>query len=206
MQDELDEGDGLEAGEAPELFWRLMEAIDRDAWPLEIRFGIDLPGSLRDSHLRPTLLSESEDAGESEATPGGLRAVFRLTREKVQAMVVERVRAARRAGKPVLVSLCLLSRLDRACFLELAAESFAELLQTSTIALSPDESLAGLVVELHELDPELVPQMLAQTLGVDRVAGERLRGLLLEALSDLACADQLGLLTAQSLCDRLEPA
>ena len=206
MHDESDERDGLEFGEPPDLFWKLMEAIERDDWPLEIRFGIELTGPPRDFHLRPTLLSDSGDAAEPEATPGSLRAVCRLSREKVQAMIVDRIRAARRAREPVLLNLCLLSRINRACFLELAAESFAELLQTSTSALSPDEPLVGLIVELHEFDPEIVPQMLAHTLFVDRVAGERLRGLLLDALADPACADQLGLLTAQSLCERLEPA
>jgi hypothetical protein len=204
MHDGSDEMDASQAGEPPELFWKLMEAIERGTWPLEIRFGIEVIGLPPNLRFRSTILSDSEDASEPEAPGGGLRAVCRLSREKVQAMVVDRIRAARRAGQPVLVSLCLLSRLDRACFLELAAESFADLLRTSTSELPPDEPLAGLVVDLHEFDPELVPQLVAHTIRVDRVAGERLRWLLMDALVEPACADQLGLLTAQSLCELLE--
>ncbi len=204
MHDEPDEPDTSESGEQPELFWKFMEAIERGTWPLEIRFGIEAFGLPPNLRFRSTILSDSEDASEPEAPRGGLRAVCRLSRERVQAVVVDRIRAARRAGQGVLVSLCLLSRLDRACFLELAAESFADLLRTSTSDLSPDEPLAGLVVDLHEFDPELVPRLVAHTIGVDRVAGERLRWLLLDVLADPACADQFGLLTAQSLCDRLE--
>jgi hypothetical protein len=204
MLDEPDEMDASDAGEPPKLFWKLMEAIERGSWPLEIRFGIEAVGLPKKLRFRSTILSEPEDAAEPEAPRGGLWAVCRLSREKVQAMVVDRIRAARRAGQGVLVSLCLLSRLDRACFLELAAESFADLLQTSTSQLSQEEPLAGLVVDLHEVDPELVPQLVAHTIGVDPVAGERLRSLLLDALADPACADQLGLLTVHSLCERLE--
>ncbi len=68
------------------------------------------------------------------------------------------------------------------------------------------EPLPLFVLFVHDVDPELLPQLVTRTKTISRRAAARLCNLLLDAMDEPQCAEELGLLAAQTLRDRLEEA
>jgi hypothetical protein len=97
-----------------------------------------------------------------------------------------------------------LAPIDRDCFLETAAAHFDRLLGETDAALRCDRYLFGFVRELHELDNELVGDLVARTMRFDRAAGTRLRNVILELVEDPVAREHLGWLAAAAIAERLE--
>jgi hypothetical protein len=97
-------------------------------------------------------------------------------------------------------------RVDRACFLQTAASYFAERLVKCDPPLLGDCYLPGFLEDLHEYDEELIAELVATTVQIDRVAGVRLRDGMLECISDPTVREMIGWLAAASIAERIEQA
>jgi hypothetical protein len=132
-----------------------------------------------------------------------LRGSYRLSREKVRDMFVDALASAGDDPERAWSSLALLARLDRPCFFQKAAEHF-EKHRSDNAGLRASEWFAAFIADLHEVDVELLPQLVASVTNDDPAAGAWLRSIVVDTIVEPTCADQLGLLAVQALCDRLE--
>lgn len=128
---------------------------------------------------------------------------FTYDRAKIRELMLEQIRTPLRPGGSRLADLFGLIHVDRDCFLETAAGHFAEQLRATDASLRHDRYLFGFLQDLHEYDGEAIGDLVAATMRVDRAAGVRLRGVILELLDDPRARDALGWLVAAQLNDEL---
>ena len=183
---------------------RMQECIEKGTFPLEVQFALDffadgdrlrcrtrvLPSD-PPSSLRPVLVVEG---------------VYKFRFDQFQQAVIDRIRkdvGERQAG---LYSMVSLARIDGDSFCELAPEYFVDRLESPENELPEAEHLPLFVLFIHDVDPELLPQLVTRTKAISRRAAVRLRNMLLDAMDEPQCAEELGWLAAQTLRDRLEEA
>ncbi len=98
----------------------------------------------------------------------------------------------------------LLARVDRVCFLETAAAHFVDLLAETDAAPRRDPWLVEFLRELHEYDDDLIGDLVAETIRVNRAAGARLREAILDTVSDPQAREHLGWLVAAAITERAQ--
>jgi len=178
-------------------FYRLMEAIDNNTWPAVMEFGAKLRA-----------VPPRTPRGPRRAPPGMpalsqvISGTYTLSREQVRDMFLEKLQSAGEDGRRAVSWLSMLARLDRPCFFRAATDYFRRT-HLSPGADLPESELAALIVDLHELDRELPAALVERLMRSDRAAGESLRSRIVDAVSEPPCAEHLGLLAVQALCDRL---
>ncbi len=185
-----------------ESFFKFVEQIDRGEWPVKVPLTVKL--GIKNG--RPSVLAAGDDSDDVPRAPEppALSVTVSLDREKVRQIVLDVIESAARRGRSKLSGLALLARVDRECFLDSTARHFANLLRDTDETLRTDETLSEFLVDLHEWESELIGQCIERTAAVDRAAGDRLRSLILDAINEPPCRDELGLLAVAQLAERLE--
>jgi hypothetical protein len=172
----------------------------RGCWPIRMPLVLEIfaQGPKPQVHsLRP---------GDARRHPNSqvVTLVLEFDRDHVRNLMLEQVRSPLEPGHSRLVDLIGLIFVDRPCFLATAAAHFAEALRQTDVALRRDRCLFSFVRELHEFDGDVVGDLAAETMRLDRAAGERLRTVLLDLLDHPQARDHLGWLAAAALSERLE--
>ncbi len=187
-----------------ESFFKFVEQIERGEWPIEVPFTVKM--GIKNG--RPSVLAAGDvsDDVPGMPEPPALTVTMSLDWEKVRGIVLDVIESAARRGRSKLSGLALLARVDRECFLDNAARHFADLLRDTDEALRTDETLSEFLVDLHERESELIAACIEHTGAVDRTAGDRLRSLILDAINEPPCRDELGLLSVAQLVEQLEGA
>jgi hypothetical protein len=129
--------------------------------------------------------------------------VLEFDRARVRDLMLEQIHSPHDPEDSMLIDLIGLAPVDRECFLETAAQHFAETLRCTDAPLRRDRCLFGFVRELHELDGEVIGDLVAETMRRDRTAGARLRGVILDLVDHPEAREHLGWLAAAAITDRL---
>ena len=183
---------------------RMQDCVEKGVFPLEVQFAMDY--FLDGDRLRcRTRLLPSEPPSWPEPVMV-VEGIYRFHFEQFRHMVIDQIRGDVRQRRAALSNLVSLAEIDRDCFREVAAEYFSERLESPENELDDDEHLPLFVLFLHDVDPALPAEMVAGTWALSRRAAARLRGMLLDAMDEPQCADELGWLAAQALRDRLDEA
>jgi hypothetical protein len=186
-----------------ELMRRFSECLENDSWPLVVEFALDI--RVERGNLLPRIrLLPSDPPDPPPAT--SVRIAVAHTRECFRRAALDDFHKDVRDRRPVFESLALLVRLDHECFVQVAAQYFAERLASPENDLPGADRLAYWVGYFDDVDPELLGEVVARTRALCRRAADRLRKLLLDAIEEPECLEELGLLAAQALRDRLEEA
>lgn len=185
-----------------ESFYEIVEQIDRGQWPIKLPMAVELRfenGRPRVQVARPAMADEPADPRRMI-----MRVNCQVDQARLCQIVLERIASAAKRGESQLAGLALLSRIDQECFLETAAAHFANLPHDMDDTLRDDPALAGFLQDLHERGPDLIGEMIERTGAHDPAAGERLREVVLDAINEPPCRDELGLLAVAELVARLE--
>jgi hypothetical protein len=183
---------------------RMQHCIEKGTFPLEVYFAMDyfLDGDRLRCRTR-ILPSQPPCWPEPVMTVEGC---YRFQFEQFQELVIEQIRGDVGRDRAALSNLVSLARIDRHRCCELAAEYFAERLESPENSLNDEQHLPFFVLFLHDVDPALPADLVTHTKASSRPAAARLRAKLLDAMQAPQCADELGWLAAQALRDRLEEA
>ena len=169
-------------------------------WPVRVPMQMEIyvEGSRPQVHpLRP---------GQRRRNPTSriLTIVLEFDRARVRKMMLEQIRSPSEPKDSKLPEIMLLARVDRACFLETAAAHFVDLLSETDAAPRRDRYLVDFLRELHEYDAEVIGDLVAETIRVERAAGLRLRDVILETVSDPQAREHLGWLVAAAITERVQ--
>lgn len=186
------------------LGWRMQECIENGTFPLEVQFALDFFADGNRLRCRTRLLPS--DPPSSPRPVLVVEGVYIFRFEQFRQTVIDRLHKDVQQHKAVFSSLETLARIDRDCFFELAGEYFANRLESPENEFPAEEPLPSFVLYLHDIDPELLPALVTRTKAISRRAAARLRKRLLDAIDVPEFAEELGLLAAQALRDRLEEA
>lgn len=182
-----------------------MQACVRGAdFPLEVQFAMDY--FLDDGELRCRTRVLPSAPPTWPAPVMTVEASYRFSHEQFRDVVIERLQRGVLRDRRVSMSLVRLARIDLDRFYDTAAELFAERLESVENELDGVERLPLFVLFLHDIHPEVPATLVTHTKARSPRAAARLRGLLLDAMDEPECAEELGLLAAQTLRERLEEA
>ncbi len=183
---------------------RMQDCVKDGTFPLEVQFAMDYFVDSDGLRCRTRVLpSEPPSCPEPVMT---VEACYRFHFEQFRQAVIDRIRRDVEQRRVALYSLVSLAQIDRDAFCEVAPRHFADRLESSENEFPDVEHLPLFVLLLHDLDPALPAELLTGTWALSRRAAARLRGMLLDAMDEPQCAEELGLLAAQTLRDRLEEA
>jgi hypothetical protein len=132
-----------------------------------------------------------------------VKLVLEYDRAYVREMILERYRSPHDPDDSPLDDIVLLARVDRACFLETAAEYFVRLLSANERALYGDPYLPAFLQDLYEYDPDLIPEFVAAATQANAVAGRWLRDTILAAVDHPQVCEHLGWLVAAAIAERV---
>ena len=178
----------------------LFDQIMRGAWPVRMPLTVEIyaEGSLPRIHpLKP---------GQRRRNPASQIITLELEfdRAKIRELMLEQIHSPREPEDSKLPDIIGLARVDRVCFLETGAAHFVDLLAETDTALRRDRWRVGFLRELHEVDADLIGDLVAETIRADRAAGARLRDVILDTLSDPQVREHLGWLVAAAITERLQ--
>lgn len=193
------------AGGESELEWalgrRMQECVETGTFPLEVQFALDY--FVDGERLRCRTRVLPSDPPTSPPPVLVIDAVYKYRFEQFRQAVIDRLGRDVRQHRAPIACLVSLARIDADCFCELGGEYFAGRLESPENE-PPHEPLPLFVLFVHDVDPEMLSGLVARTQAISPPAASRLRMLLLNAIDDPSCADELGLLAAQSLRDHLD--
>ncbi len=176
--------------------FELFEKLERGQWPIETPFALEM--GIEDGLPRIAVKHGADDGAPNTPEQATLRGTMRLDRAQVRDILLEQLAAA--ADTPARLALLrLLARVDRDAFLGAAAASFTAGAQAVEAA-----QLALFITDLHERDAELLVEIIEHTRQQNRRAAEQLRASMLEAIELPECRDELGVLVAAELAERIE--
>jgi hypothetical protein len=182
--------------------YRFAEQIERGEWPIQVPFAIELGFEGGRPRMRVKRDVSEDDLGTPERPL--LHVQVRMDQSKMLEIARESIADAEKRGLSKLVGFTVLARIDREYFLETAAEYFSRSLTGGDDALRNDTTLPGFIVDLHERGKEVIVTLVERTIAVNRTAGERLREVIVDAVNEPPCRDELGMLAAAELVERLE--
>jgi len=130
--------------------------------------------------------------------------LYPFDRMSIRDRLVKVVAARRKMGDVAPSSLHYLALTHRESFLATAVEHFAKILDNCYEELAGSRDFAVLLVQLHEHDADLIVDLVCRTMAIDRVAGRRLRDVMLERIDEPRVRNEIGWLEAATLVERLE--
>jgi hypothetical protein len=190
----------LDAPSAQESAASFCDQILRGCWPIRMPMALEIyaEGSL------PQVHPLEHGRGRHRPDSHIITIVLEYDRARVREMMLERIRSPHGPEDSMLIDLIGLVRVDRQCFLETAAQHFAETLSQTDAPLRTDRCLYGFVRDLHEFDGEVIGDLVAETMRRDRTAAARLRNVILDLVDHPEAREHLGWLAAAAITDRLQ--
>jgi hypothetical protein len=196
LPDETSNSSWHEFSETPPSF---IEQFERGTWPIRMPIGMEFYAE--GWHIR----CRNCEVDDEPRMPGGqvITVILKLDRVAVRDILLNQLNElddpARKLGR-----IITLVQVDRRCFLDTIAAYFVSTLGGSGQPPLDERRLAGAVGYLNEFDAEVVPQMVAETINADRVAGMRLRELILDVVNEQDVRERMGWLVVATLTDRLQ--
>ena len=202
MDDEFAWADDAEsdAVSADDLGASFTEQIMRGVWPVRVSMPMEIHIEGSRSQVHPLRPGQQRRHPDSQI----LTIVVQLDRARVREMMLAEIRSMRDPEESKLPHIMLLARVDRACFLQTAAAHFVDLLAETDAASRRDPWLVEFLRNLNEYEADLIPDLEAATIQAKRAAGERLRDVILDTVSDPPAREHLGWLVAAAIADRLQ--
>jgi hypothetical protein len=200
--DRASTGDPIPWADAPspaESAASFCDQMQRGVWPIRVPMALEIYAEGARPQVHPF-----EPGRRRHPDSHIITLVLEYDRARVREMLLEQIRAPRNPEDSLLLDLVGLAPIDRNCFLETATSHFARLLRETDETLRRDRYLFGFVRELHDLDNELIGDLVAGTMRVDQAAGTRLRDVILELVDDPLAREHLGWLAAATIAERLE--
>lgn len=177
-----------------------MEQIVRGTWPVRMPVVIEIYAEGHQPHFEVLRRGEKR----RNATSHLVTLYLEYDRAKVREMTLEQIHSPQTPKASKLAHMITLVRVDRRCFLETAAAHFVETLARSDEALRRDPWLVEFLREMVDYEADLVGDVVAETLRVDRAAGERLGEVILDVVDRPGVRDHFGWLAAATVTQRLE--
>jgi len=195
-------GDPIPWADAPspaESAANFCDQMRRGIWPIRVPMALEIYAEGSRPQVHPF-----EPGMRRHPDSQIITLVLEYDRARVCEMLLEEIRRPRNPRESLLLELVGLAEIDRGCFLETGAEHFAKLLHETDEALRRDSYLFGFVRELHELDNEIIGDLVAATIELNRAAGRRLRDVVLDLVDRPKAREHLGWLAAAAIAERLQ--
>ena len=178
----------------------LFDQIMRGVWPVRVPLTMEIyaEGTVPQIHqLKP---------GQRRRNPAShiITLELEFDRAKIRELMLEQIHAPSKPGESKLPDIMGLARVDRQCFLKTVAAHFVDLFSEADTALRRDPWRVGFLRELHDVDADLIGDLVAETIRADCAAGARLRDVILDTLSEPEAREHLGWLVAAAITDRLQ--
>ncbi len=184
-----------------EVILAFVEQIDRGVWPLEVPFALENAGDFPQIKLQTRFLVSLDEP----KTPHEIvRGTMRWGRARISTWMAERIERQIEQGKPPLVCLFSLCAINPQRFLSMTAEYLASTWRERAASGPKLSDIWALAIRVHEVDPQLLSQLVQRTRAIEDAAGNRLRSVLVDLTCDPFFADRIGLLSAAALRERLE--
>ena len=176
------------------------EQIANGDFPVRIPMTMEFIADGPEPQIRALLPGERPSQPSSQV----VTVVLEYTRAKVREIMLGWLEKPRVPGRSKLPGLVGLERVDRQCFLQTSAAHFANTLSETDKSLRRDPWLVEFLRELHECDQELIPELVSETIKLDRASGGRLRDLILDCVANSSVREHLGWLVAATITDRVQ--
>ena len=190
-----DDDTSAEPPRCDETMLDFFEQIVRGDWPVKMPLTLEIYAEGSEPRIRPLSAGQTRRAQKSHV----VTLILEFDRTLLKAL-----RQPRDPAGSKLPQMAWLTRVDRECFLETAAAHFADILAGSDDSLRRDPWLVEFLREIHDYDQELVPDLVAETIKVDRAAGRRLRDVILDITADPRVCERLGWLVVAGIADRVQ--
>ncbi len=177
-----------------------VEQIVRGIWPVRMPVVIEIYAEGHEPHFEVLHRGEKR----RNATSQLVTLYLEYDRAKVREMTLDQIHSRQTPRSSKLAHMVTLVRVDRGCFLETAAAHFVETLARSDEALRRDPWLVEVLRELLDYDPDLVGDVVAETMRLDRAAGQRLADVILDVVDRPGVRDHFGWLAAATMTQQLQ--